>query len=106
MTFGELEDLFYAVKITASPSAFHGFLCGRLTCGAVGIEDLIDMSSDWLTLSDEQCEAAEPALRDFFESSLSNLEDVSFIFQPLLPEDELPLGERLSAVGEWGLLQI
>ena len=101
MTFDQLEDLFYAVKITASPSAFHGFLCGRLTCGAVDIENLIETSSGWLTLSDEQCEAAEPALRDFFESSLSNLEDVSFIFQPLLPEDELPLGERLSAVGEW-----
>jgi|TARA_B100000795_G_scaffold258713_1_gene233047 uncharacterized protein YgfB (UPF0149 family) len=101
VTFDQLEDLFYAVKITASPSAFHGFLCGRLTCGAVDIENLIETSSDWLTLSDEQCEAAEPALRDFFESSLSNLEDVSFLFQPLLPEDELPLGERLSAVGEW-----
>lgn len=101
MTFNQLEDLFYAVKITASPSAFHGFLCGRLTCGVVDIENLIETSSDWLTLSDEQREAAEPALRDFFESSLSNLEDVSFIFQPLLPEDELPLGERLSAVGEW-----
>ena len=101
MTFEELEDLFYAVKITASPSAFLGFLCGRLTCGAVGIDDLIETSSDWLTLSEEQSEAAQPSLRDFFESSLSNLEDVSFLFQPLLPEDELPLGERLSAVGEW-----
>jgi|TARA_B110000977_G_scaffold168154_1_gene217164 uncharacterized protein YgfB (UPF0149 family) len=101
VTFEELEDLFYAVKITASPSAFHGFLCGRLTCGAVSIDDLIETSSDWLTLSEEQSEAAQPSLRDFFESSLSNLEDVSFLFQPLLPEDELPLGERLSAVGEW-----
>ena len=38
MTFEQLEDLFYALKINASPSAFHGFLCGRLTCGAVEIE--------------------------------------------------------------------
>jgi uncharacterized protein YgfB (UPF0149 family) len=101
VTFEQLEDLFYSLKINASPSAFHGFLCGRLTCGAVEIEHLIEVSSAWLALSEDQAEVAESELRDFYETSLSNLEDLSFLFQPILPDDELPLSERLVAVGEW-----
>ena len=89
MTFEQLEDLFYSLKINASPSAFHGFLCGRLTCGAVEIEHLIEVSSAWLALSEEQAYVAESELRDFYETSLSNLEDLSFLFQPILPDDEL-----------------
>ena len=73
MTFEQLEDLFYSLKINASPSAFHGFLCGRLTCGAVEIEHLIEVSSAWLALSEEQADVAESELRDFYETSLSNL---------------------------------
>lgn len=101
MTFDELEELFYALKINASPSAFHGFLCGRLTCGAVAIDLLIEASTEWLALSEEQAEAADNDFRDFYEASLSNLEDISFLFKPTLPNDDLPLGERLVAVGEW-----
>ena len=92
MTFDELEELFYALKINASPSAFHGFLCGRLTCGAVAIDLLIEASTEWLALSEEQAEAADNDFRDFYEASLSNLEDISFLFKPTLPNDDLPLG--------------
>lgn len=101
MTFEQLEDLFFALKINASPSAFHGFLCGRLSCGAVDMKQLVEASTKWLALAEEQEEAAENSLEDFYESSLSNLEDLSFLFKPLLPDDELPLTERLAAVGEW-----
>lgn len=101
MTFEQLEDLFFALKINANPSAFHGFLCGRLSCGAVDTKQLVEASTKWLALAEEQEEAVENSLEEFYESSLSNLEDLSFLFSPLLPDDELPLTERLVAVGEW-----
>lgn len=101
MTFEQLEDLFYALKINANPSGFHGFLCGRLSCGAVDMHELVEASTKWLALAEEQSEAAENGLSEFYESSLSNLQDLSFLFQPVLPDDELPLAERLVAVGEW-----
>ena len=101
MTFDQLEELFYSLKINASPSAFHGFLCGRLTCGAVAIDLLIEATTEWLALSEEQAEAADKDFRDFYEASLSNLGDISFLFKPTLPDDDLPLEERLIAVGEW-----
>jgi|TARA_B100000768_G_scaffold29139_1_gene27544 hypothetical protein len=101
VTFDQLEELFYSLKINASPSAFHGFLCGRLTCGAVAIDLLIEATTEWLALSEEQADAADKDFRDFYEASLSNLGDISFLFKPTLPDDDLPLEERLIAVGEW-----
>ena len=100
MTFEQLEDLFYTLDIQASASGFHGFLCGRLSCGPVQMEQLVRSSTQWLGL-EEAAESAETALEEFYESSLNNLQDVSFVFQPLLPDDELPLSERLVALGEW-----
>lgn len=101
MTFEQLEDLFYTLKINANPSGFHGFLCGRLCCGAVDLQQLIEASTKWLALAEDQTDAADNALEEFYESSLSNLQDLTFLFQPLLPDDELPLTERLVAVGDW-----
>lgn len=101
VTFEQLEDLFYALEIQASVSGFHGFLCGRLSCGPVQMESLVRSTTQWLGMEEDAAESAESALADFFESSLSNLQDASFIFQPLLPDDELPLSERLVALGDW-----
>lgn len=101
MTFEQLEDLFYQLKIQASPSGFHGFLCGRLSCGTVQMEDLVNSSSAWLGLEEEVAEGAFGTLEAFYESTLSDLQDISFLFKPLLPDDELPLAERLMSVGDW-----
>ncbi len=101
MTFEQLEELFFTLKIHASPSGFHGFLCGRLCCDAVGIKELVLATSGWLALSEAQAEEAENIFEAFYRASISSLEDVSFLFQPILPDDELPLTERLVAVGDW-----
>ena len=101
MTFEQLEDLFYQLKIQASPAGFHGFLCGRLSCGAVQMEDLINSSTAWLGLEGESAEAASGDLESFYQATLSDLQDISFLFTPLLPDDELPMAERLVSVSEW-----
>ena len=101
MTFEQLEDLFYQLNIKASPSGFHGFLCGRLSCGAVQMQDLVNSSTQWLGFEEDAAEAAQSSLEAFYESTLSDLQDISFLFQPLLPDDEIPLSERLVAAGEW-----
>ena len=101
MTFEQLEDLFFKLRVKADPSRFHGFLCGRLCCGTMPLDTLIETSTSWLGLSEEQAEGAKNSLRDFYEEALTSLEDISFLFQPTLPDDELPLPERLVAVGVW-----
>jgi uncharacterized protein YgfB (UPF0149 family) len=101
VTFEQLEDLFYQLDIEASVSGFHGFLCGRLCSGPVEMQDLIASTTQWLALKNEVAEAARDPLETFFESALTDLQDMAFIFQPLLPDDELPLPERLLAIGDW-----
>lgn len=101
MTFDQLEDLFYQLSAKVSPSGFHGFLCGRLSCGSVQLDDLVNSSTQWLGLDEDAAQAAQNPLEEFYETTLSDLHDISFLFQPLLPDDELPLPERLMAVGEW-----
>jgi len=101
VTFEQLEDLFYQLKIQASPSGFHGFLCGRLSCGAVQMKDLVNSSTAWLGLEGETAEGASADLESFYEATLSDLQDISFLFKPLLPDDELPIAERLISVSDW-----
>jgi uncharacterized protein YgfB (UPF0149 family) len=62
---------------------------------------LVEASTKWLALAEDQTEPAETALEEFYSASLSNIQDLSFLFQPLLPDDELPLNERLVAIGDW-----
>jgi uncharacterized protein len=101
MTFEQVQELFFELRVNAEPSGFHGFLCGRLCSGAMPLDQLIALSIDWLGLSDEQADAAENRLRDFYQVALHSLENSAFLFQPLLPDDELPLPERLVSVGLW-----
>lgn len=101
MTFEQLEDLFFELQVKADPSGFHGFLCGRLSCGTLPLETLVKASTNWLGLTEEQAESAVNPLRDFYEDALTSLEDISFLFKPILPDDELPLPERLVAIGAW-----
>ena len=101
MTFEQLEDLFFELQVKADPSGFHGFLCGRLCCGTLPLETLVQASTSWLGLNEEQAESAVNPLRDFYEDALTSLEDISFLFKPILPDDELPLPERLVAIGAW-----
>lgn len=101
MTFEQLEDLFFALNVEADPSGFHGFICGRLCCGVIPLEELIDLSADWLGLTEDGRDEAEDSLHAFYDSALTNLEDLDFLFHPVLPDDELPLPERLLAVSQW-----
>ena len=85
MTFEQLEELFFSHKINASPSGFHGFLCGRLSCGAVDLKQLVDASTSWLALSQEQAEAAEGSFETFYQNSLNDLKILAFFFSPYCP---------------------
>ena len=46
MTFEQLEDLFFTLQVKADPSGFHGFLCGRLCCGTIPLDQLIETSTE------------------------------------------------------------
>jgi uncharacterized protein YgfB (UPF0149 family) len=99
--FEQIETMFYELRVDSSPSAYHGFLCGRIAAGAATIDELVALSNDWLTLDEERAAAADDPLRDLIAVVVDGVSDNGFSFQLLLPSDELPLAERLSATGEW-----
>ena len=102
MTFEQLEDLFLRAtnQCQSIRVSWLSLWPTQLWCVQI-CRSWWRRRAKWLALAEEQAEAAENSLEDFYQASLSNLEDISFLFQPLLPDDELPLTERLVAVGDW-----
>ncbi|MFW2421080.1 MAG: UPF0149 family protein [Porticoccaceae bacterium] len=101
MDFEQIEAFFYELRLSVTPSSYHGFVCGRIAAGAVSIDELVTLSAEWLTLDEERAAAADDALRDYLALVIEGISDQGFSFQLLLPSEELPLADRLAATGEW-----
>ena len=101
MNFEQLEDFFYDLGVEVSPAEFHGFLSGRISCGHIAINRLIEESIAWLGISNKMNQEVQKRFSDLHVSFLNHIEDPGFLFKPMLPDEEIPLAERLMAVGEW-----
>ena len=81
---------------TLSPASLHGALCGHLCSGAAPELDIFH-------------DLFETQLPDVVLRLLARLGDDTrmemlrndYVFQPLLPDDEAALSERLLALGQW-----
>ncbi len=101
MNFSELQSFVYELGAQVSPSAFHGFVSGRVSCDPLSIDRLKEVSKKWLALSQDLTSEHEDQFTSFILFVLKNIEDPGFIFIPILPEEDIPLSERLNALGEW-----
>ncbi|HRD67390.1 MAG TPA: UPF0149 family protein [Candidatus Competibacter sp.] len=90
-----------------SPAELHGLLCGLL-CADRDLEP-----EQWLIHAREQltddAELAEPVrdvLFKLFEYGAAQLNAADWSVAPLLPDDDVPLRQRVDALGSWcqGLL--
>ncbi|SDX31312.1 UPF0149 family protein [Marinobacter mobilis] len=103
--FERWANVFTEHKAFSHPSELHGALCGRLAAGA-RLQD-----RDWLTLVCEHMGLADTAaeestsLADFmaraYSDTLATLEAADMSFQPLLPDDDYSLDQRLQALSAW-----
>jgi uncharacterized protein len=101
LDYKELNNLLRMLQSDACAADFHGFLCGHICVNdfpTSGIwKDYLDiMSDDEVLMSDchENINALVRQTIKLFESS-------EFDFQLLLPDDNTPIAERVSALGEW-----
>lgn len=101
MNFSELQNFVYELGAQVSPSAFHGFVSGRISCGPTSIDRLVEDSRELVVLSNNITPRHENQLTNFISACVENIEDMDFIFIPILPEEGIPLSERLIALGEW-----
>jgi uncharacterized protein YgfB (UPF0149 family) len=95
-----LSDQLLEQGLDTSPAALHGCLSGLLAGGAEPQAELgLDALSQALGLV-LHGELAEEAMR-LYTVTAAALEDEEFDFHPLLPPDEVDLGERTLALASW-----
>ncbi|MDC0663197.1 UPF0149 family protein [Marinobacter sp. SS21] len=98
-------NLFTAHQAFSHPSELHGVLCGRLAAGGRLAEP------EWLALVCEHMGLAETAADESAElasfmgaayaGTLDGLKAADMSFQPLLPDDDYALEQRLQALSSW-----
>lgn len=102
LDFDEVSDLLVAVDAHNSPAEMHGFLVGQLAAGKrmtqqqwlYDVQEVIDTDNEFTEAQKEQ-------LYFIYIATLATLSDDTLSFQPLLPEDDDQLEERLTCLGDW-----
>jgi uncharacterized protein YgfB (UPF0149 family) len=99
VTHAELQAALADADITVDAAEAHGRLCGAL-CTRDGYD-----AEQWaaeLAGDRRESEPKLPAeLRGLPASTHEILQSDAFEFEPLLPGDDAPLGERVSALAAW-----
>jgi uncharacterized protein YgfB (UPF0149 family) len=99
--FQELAAALDNERSDVHPSEAHGCLSGALCASAAytlreWLDELLPDAGDR--------DAAEPALAGFalvYAATMALLSEGEMGFEPLLPDDEQPLGQRAEALGLW-----
>ena len=94
----EVDDVIRQLGLAIDASELHGALCGWLVAGGAAIDN-------WLgpVLADDDAPPVAPGgpLDTLRRASASQLEDRSFGFELLLPDDDASLTRRSGAVFDW-----
>lgn len=96
-TFDDLQRVLVQSRALTDAAEAHGTLVGSLCATGCSLEE-------WLAeiLPDGRADGrAAAGLRQVFESTSGALAEGALRFQPLLPADDAPLGDRTVALGEW-----
>lgn len=102
MDFNDIADAFLRANLPGSPAELHGLVCGRISGGHhAGGEQLITMVCQLLDVASERVEDLGDTLLDLHHFSLESINSSTYEFQPLLPDDEIELNQRLLSLGEW-----
>ena len=101
VAFDAVERALVAGGSAVHAAEAHGCLCGALCARR------IFLPSEWLEelLADSEDENAltevSGALADLYEQSGTDLQGIELEFTPLLPDDQVPIEERVAALAEW-----
>jgi uncharacterized protein len=96
-SFNDLQRALVQSHALTDAAEAHGTLVGSLCSTSCSLDEwlgeiLPDGRADTLTAV---------SLRAIFDATCGELGDGAMSFQPLLPDDDAPLTERTSALGEW-----
>ncbi|MFO1394774.1 MAG: UPF0149 family protein [Steroidobacteraceae bacterium] len=94
--FDDVARALAAVGATVGAAEAHGCLCGAVSARRdYGL-------ADWLEeIVPDEGHPADPRLAALIEATLTALGGDEMAFEPLLPDDDVALGERVEALGTW-----
>ena len=99
VTFAELESLLAGRDAGASAGEAHGILAGELCASAAfGLEEWL---ADVLTTAGAPAPHARDVLGSLYAETADALVQGLMEFEPLLPEDDAPLEQRVAALAGW-----
>lgn len=100
--FDEFCDILFPLGVVIGPAELHGMLCGRLCGGQVLTETQWGQAAEaFLELSHSPQGELSILLDQLYQASVFQLADENLSFQLLLPDDDLDLGQRSEALGQW-----
>lgn len=96
-TFDDLQRVLVQTRALTDAAEAHGTLVGSLCASRCTL-------GDWLAeiLPEGRAEGlAAQDLQAVFEATAGALVEGALAFEPLLPADDAPIGDRATALGEW-----
>lgn len=106
MDFEDVELLLAGIGtgINGNPAEIHGRLCGRISGGQTPASiatALPALAAELLAEGSPALPALTASLRQLHDQCQRKLRDADFGFVPLLPDDDLPLAQRIEALASW-----
>lgn len=97
------KDFMQKAEVLSSPAAIQGFLTGLLACGhRLDHQRLIELMAHFLDTPDiVENDVFKPAIEALYDLTLKSMNDDSFTFDVLLPDDDSPMIDRLEALAAW-----
>jgi len=109
LDFEHIDILFRRLGLAADPADCHGSLCGLLCAmdmgqGTAWVNQVL--TGQWgLAEAEAAQQAADGETRDLllslYEETAAQLDDPEYGFSPLLPDDDVPLAQRVAALSRW-----
>lgn len=101
-SFDSMADAFLSLGALGSPAELHGMVCGSL-CGGGRYSDREWLSAvlEFLDISQEPAGTVADAIVQLYHTTLEQLQDEQMGIQLLLPEDDVDISERVTALGQW-----
>ncbi|HLV78171.1 MAG TPA: UPF0149 family protein [Marinobacter sp.] len=103
--FERWANVFTAHKAFSHPSELHGILCGQLAAGTrIGEPQWLTMVCEHMGLGEQAMEESSdlvPFMNEAYRKTLARLQSSDMTFQPLLPDDDYAIEQRLEALIAW-----
>ena len=102
MNFDDVNDALFDAELAASPAELHGMLCGCI-CGGQRLQPdhIYKLACMLLDAEQEEIVPLADMLLSLHDYAAGQIRDGDFVFQPLLPDDDTVIEQRVVSLGEW-----